>query len=479
MTTSLNNPNPLEESASNAPKPPEESAKPELNAILLADIWRAFVIYDRSATNAQKRFMFLRLLTLRLSVIVTMLAIVHSQFPNLLKFTINTPSWINFFPILANKFSPNSELIFDLLGLLVIIAPIAVSVLLAGTIKFGRGVSWILLRASAETIKQEIYRYRTQVGDYREPVNRDIHLAQVIQAINERLMKTQVNQGGLAWKWNEKEDKQDEKKDSQDEKKNNQDELEWKLLKISERESDFFNKRIKNAISKQDKYPFSALTAAQYVEYRLEDQLSWYFKKTLDLDKKWQLWQWRIYLLGGVGTFLAAMKWDVWIAVSNAIAASILSFLEFRRFDATLIGYNQTAMNLQNILYWWNALTEKEKNDPKNIEKLVENSEKVIRSETTGWVQEMKDAMADLYKMDEDRLAKEAEDAKKAKEAEDAKKAKEAEDAKKAKEAEDAKKAEETEKNGDKKVDGETKSVNLEEESKQEDSEPNLSSTDN
>jgi hypothetical protein len=136
-------------------------------------------------------------------------------------------------------------------------------------------------------------------------------------------------------------------------------------------------------------------------------------------------------------------------------------------------------MNLQNILYWWNALTEKEKNDPKNIEKLVENSEKVIRSETTGWVQEMKDAMADLYKMDEDRLAKEAEDAKKAKEAEDAKKAKEAEDAKKAKEAEDAKKAEETEKNGDKKVDGETKSVNLEEESKQEDSEPNLSSTDN
>jgi hypothetical protein len=33
-----------------------------LNEILLADIWRAFAIYDRSATNAQNRFFILRLL---------------------------------------------------------------------------------------------------------------------------------------------------------------------------------------------------------------------------------------------------------------------------------------------------------------------------------------------------------------------------------------------------------------------------------
>jgi hypothetical protein len=72
----------------------------------------------------------------------------------------------------------------------------------------------------------------------------------------------------------------------------------------------------------------------------------------------------------------------------------------------------------------------------------------------------MKDAMADLYKMDEDRLAKEAEDAKKAK---------------KAKEAEDAKKAGEAEKNGDEKTDGQKKSANLDEEPGQEGAEPNLS----
>jgi hypothetical protein len=350
---------------------PEFAASSEpsvLNEILLADIWRAFVIYDRSATNTQKRFMFLRLLILRLSVIVTLLAILHSQFPDLL--TINTLFWVKFSPTLPSQ--------VDLLQLLVIVAPITVSILLAGTIKFGRGVSWILLRASAETIKQEIYRYRTQVGNYSDPMSRDINFAQVIQTINERLMKTQVNQGCLA----------------------------WSQVKIADRKS--LLTTIHGAIGDQDKDPFSALTADQYREYRALDQLAWYRKKTLDLDKKWQQWQWSIYVLGGVGTFLAAIKWDVWIAVSNAIAASILSFLEFRRFDATLIGYNQTATNLENILCWWHALTKESQADRKNVEKLVESSEKVIQAETTGWVQEMKDAMADLYKADEERLAKEA-----------------------------------------------------------------------
>jgi hypothetical protein len=423
--------------------------KPPLNEILLADIWRAFVIYDRSAINAQKRFIFLRLLILRLSVIVTLLAVLQSEFKNYHDGFDLTSALRQYFPYFPNV----RQFIGDFLGILVILAPISVSILLAGTIKFGRGVNWILLRASAETIKQEIYRYRTQVGNYSNPKMRDLNFAQEIQAINERLMKTQVNQAGLAW----------------NEPKVNKLQS-WLKKRIDKFWSKFLPKQWQkkqdnqSVVSDAKPDPYSSLTAQQYINERLIDQLKWYRRKTLDLDKKWQLWQWWIYLLGGVGTFLAAMKLDVWIAVTNAIAASILSFLEFRRLDSTLIGYNQTATNLENILWWWYALTDKDRTEPKNIEKLVESSERVIRSETTGWVQEMKDAMADLYKMDEDRLAKEAEEAKKAKETE---------------EAEKAEKAEEAERNGDKKADEETKSVNLEEVPKQEDSGSNLSSTDN
>ena len=340
----------------------------ELNEVLLADIWRAFAIYDRSAINAQKRFLFLRLWILRLSVVVTCVAVFHSQFPNIL--VINTSFLIQLIPEFPKT--------IDILQIFVILIPISVSILLAGAVKFDRGINWILLRVSAEIIKQEIYQYRTQVGDYNDKNIRDIKFAQEIQNINERLMKTQVNQSGLAWN------------------------------KINDKSS--LLKTIHEAIGDKDKDPFSSLTAEQYLEYRLLDQLTWYRKKTLDLEKKWQLWQWLIYILGGVGTFLAAIKRDVWIAVTNSVAASALSFLEFRQFDSTLIGYNQTAMNLQNILYWWNALTPEARNDPKNVKKLVESSERVIRSETTGWVQEMKDAMANLYKVEEKDLPKDSKD---------------------------------------------------------------------
>jgi hypothetical protein len=344
--------------------------KPPLNEILLADIWRAFVIYDRSAINAQKRFLFLRLWILRLSVVVTCVAVFHSQFPDIL--VINTSFLIQLIPEFPKT--------INILQIFVILIPISVSILLAGAVKFDQGINWIFLRVSAETIKQEIYQYRTHIGDYNDKNIRDIKFAQEIQNINERLMKTQVNQSGLAWN------------------------------KIKTDDKSSLLKTIHEAIGDKDKDPFSSLTAEQYLEYRLLDQLAWYRKKTLDLEKKWQLWQWLIYILGGVGTFLAAIKRDVWIAVTNAIAASSLSFLEFRQFDSTLIGYNQTAMNLQNILYWWNALTPEARNDPKNVKKLVESSERVIRSETTGWVQEMKDVMANLYKVEEKDLTKDSKD---------------------------------------------------------------------
>jgi hypothetical protein len=344
--------------------------KPPLNEILLADIWRAFVIYDRSAINAQKRFLFLRLWILRLSVVVTCVAVFHSQFPDIL--VINTSFLIQLIPEFPKT--------INILQIFVILIPISVSILLAGAVKFDQGINWIFLRVSAETIKQEIYQYRTHIGDYNDKNIRDIKFAQEIQNINERLMKTQVNQSGLAWN------------------------------KIKTDDKSSLLKTIHEAIGDKDKDPFSSLTAEQYLEYRLLDQLAWYRKKILELEKKWQLWQWLIYILGGVGTFLAAIKRDVWIAVTNAIAASSLSFLEFRQFDSTLIGYNQTAMNLQNILYWWNALTPEARNDPKNVKKLVESSERVIRSETTGWVQEMKDVMANLYKVEEKDLTKDSKD---------------------------------------------------------------------
>ncbi|MDJ0508640.1 MAG: DUF4231 domain-containing protein [Crocosphaera sp.] len=356
----------------------------KLNHKLLDRAWKIYDVYDLSAVKVQKRVTFLRLLILRLSIFVTLLAVLNSQF-QATRFDIDILSYLG-----------------NILNTSVIIAPIAVSILLAGAVKFDRGVSWILLRGSAETIKQEIYRYRTQVGEYRKLETRDSNFAREIQTISERLMKTQVNQGGLYW-----DGAQPNQKSPlliivyrrigniiQTPLTNFTHQLsrlvKW-ILRIPESSENSDNNY------PQDTDRFSVLSAAEYIDLRLMDQMLWYRRKTLALDKKWQWWQWWIYILGGIGTYLAASKLDVWIAVTNSISASILSFLDFRQFDSTLVSYNQTATNLENILCWWHALTPEAQAEEINVEKLVQSSEQVIHSETTGWVQEMRDALTTLY----------------------------------------------------------------------------------
>lgn len=352
---------------------PEVKTSSQLNKPLLEDAWRRFSVYDRSATAAQKRFTFLRKTILTLGVIATTLAIVHATAQPLVDEI--RPEDTNLEELLAAPVALSQVelwivLLYDvILRGAVIITPITVSILLAGAVKFDRGVNWILLRASAEAIKREIYRYRSKVSIYRD-ATRDANLASEIRTIGERLMKTQVNQAGLA-----------------------HEELLAGTSKPLQGAS-------RDSIPEHDDQ-FSELDAVRYLQWRLIDQLKWYRKKTRVLDKHWQIYQWLIYVLGGVGTFLAAIQLEVWIAVSNTIAAALASFLEFRQLDATLTSYNQSASNLENILCWWHALSPEAQAKFENFEKLVENTEAVIQAESTGWVQEMRDALAGLYKEEE------------------------------------------------------------------------------
>jgi hypothetical protein len=335
------------------------SASKPLNQKLLEDAWRLFCIYDRTAVATQQRFLNFRIAILVVNIIATVLVVLKAQLDK------SSIGWIDVSNI------PLSQLV-GILGYgfyaLIIIAPIMVSILLAASVKLDRGMNWVILRASAEILKKEIYCYRI----LHEVKDADMHLAESIQIVSDRLMKTQVNRSGLAID---------------------------RELEIGSKE---LLKAIKNSICREDAEPFSILTIEQYLEYRLIDQLSWYRRKTVKLDRQWQLLQWSIYILGGLGTFLAAMRAEIWIAITSGIATAISSFLDFKQLDSTLICYNQAAANLENLLCWWHALTDQGRANPENIKKLVNSTEKVIQSETSSWVEEMREALSELYKNDDE-----------------------------------------------------------------------------
>ena len=74
----------------------------------------------------------------------------------------------------------------------VLVIPIVVSVAIAGGNRFKPGSKWLLMRAAAESVKREIFRYRTRSGDYRH-ADRDSVLALRIEDVTRRLAFTEVN----------------------------------------------------------------------------------------------------------------------------------------------------------------------------------------------------------------------------------------------------------------------------------------------
>jgi cytidylate kinase len=117
----------------------------------------------------------------------------------------------------------------------------------------------------------------------------------------------------------------------------------------------------------------------------------------VQLDLRLRIFQWLIYITGGVGTFLAAVHLQLWVALTVALVSLFTAFLEYRQVQSTLILYNQAVTNLENLQNWWTTLPQDDKKKQENIDKLVDTSETILNSELTGWIQQMESAMTKIY----------------------------------------------------------------------------------
>jgi hypothetical protein len=138
------------------------------------------------------------------------------------------------------------------------------------------------------------------------------------------------------------------------------------------------------------------LDPGDYVNERLNDQINFFTSKTVRLDRKLRRMQMGIYVAGGLGTLLAAFNGDIWVALTTAVATALTTKLETDQLENTLIQYNQALMSLRNIASWWNALSQWEKSRRRNIDLLVDQTEKVLEGEMAGWVQQMQSALDKL-----------------------------------------------------------------------------------
>jgi hypothetical protein len=315
-------------------------------------VWQRFAQYDEHANQQQRNFNRIQLAILVLGVVATFLAITHRLF----KFYI--PDYFG-----EEALTANSALWVTDWGLYIVLLllPISVSVLISAANRFSSGNKWIFLRASAESLKKEIYRYRTRVDLYSDletrRVSREMKLHRKEEAISRKLMQTEVNLSAL---------------------------------------STYSGPIPPRYGAGEGDDGLSFLTPNRYLKYRLEDQLTYYQSKTVKIEKQMKRLQWLIYIFGGVGTLMVAIGFEIWLAFTTSLVTAISTFLEYKQLETTLMRYNQTAAELTSLRSWWIALSAEEQADPLNIDKLVNQTETSIHSEHAAWVQEMQDTMAEL-----------------------------------------------------------------------------------
>ncbi len=303
--------------------------------LVLREAWGLFATYDALAVGLRKTFERIQVATLLLGIVATALALAYGE---------------------AGDGAP------EVLRWIVIAAPISVSVLIAVANRRGAGKRWILLRAAAEAVKSEIYRYRTRTGVYSgdalrncaEPMDRPGRLAGRLTEIDGGLNHTEASGGPLT--------PYDGK-------------LPPKMY----------------GAEKQDD-GFTRLTAEEYVELRVGDQLSYYRGRVDSLDVLRARLQLATLAMGGAGTLLAAVGLEIWIGLTTAIAGGALAHLGYLQVDNTLVAYNRAAAQLAALRREF--LTAGPRRP--DLETLVTRGETILTTELGGWVQQMTDALEQL-----------------------------------------------------------------------------------
>jgi hypothetical protein len=245
----------------------------------------------------------------------------------------------------------------NLAHILIVLTPITISILVAAGSRFREGNKWVLLRSSSEAIKSEIFRYRMQAGAYSNDqclqTSRESKLAARLKDISSALVQSEVNRTNIP------------------------------------------------SVAKNDPTRLTFLSPDDYMRDRIDDQTRYFVAKTDSLYKRLKRTQVAIYVAGGVGTALAAFHGDVWVALTTAIAALLTTRLETDQVENSLVQYNQTLTGLRNISSWWKALSQWEKGRRRNIDLLVEQTEKTLAGELSGWVQQMQTALDKLTEKEE------------------------------------------------------------------------------
>jgi hypothetical protein len=290
---------------------------------LLKEAWRQFATYDQRAVRL--RAVYTRLLgwTLLLGLAGTFLALLHDEVGG------------------------------AVLHWAVVIVPALMSLLIGVSSRKYLGQRWVRLRAAAESVKAEIYRFRAQAS---ATADGDERLTARLVAIADRLMHTEAGRepvppycGALP-----------------------------PLMYGAEKSDD----------------GLSRLEPERYLQTRVAAQLMYYRRRLRIFNRLRDALNLSGIVAGAAGTVLAIAGLDVWVSLTGGVSAAGLAYLGHLQLDSTIVGYNQALTQLEALESAW-RLRRPAQQTTEAFERLVAQCESTMAYELTSWVKQLNVALAD------------------------------------------------------------------------------------
>ncbi|MGH2819749.1 MAG: DUF4231 domain-containing protein, partial [Actinomycetota bacterium] len=265
----------------------------------LKEAWLAFARYDALAGRLRRTFEQLQLSILGVGLFATGMAVLK----------VSLESFVR---------SPWTD---SVLRYVIVAAPIALSVVIAFAHRVAAGKRWVVLRAAAEGIKQEIYRFRTGTGLYARTApgaGSEQVLVERLNDIESRLIQTEAGSGVLP-------------------------EYAGPLPPT-----------MFGGAGGDD--GLTSLTADRYLKVRVDDQLTYFRHKVARLVRRRDYFTLLALASGGIGALLAAAGLEIWVALTTALGAAAISHLSYLQVENTIVTYNQAASRLESLARGWRAL---------------------------------------------------------------------------------------------------------------------------
>lgn len=257
----------------------------------------------------------------------------------------------------ADGRSPFEQLI---LKVMLIAMPLLASMIAAYTGRELGDGRWLAMRAGSEDIRKEIYIYRTVLQEHPD---RDKWLSNRLATILRQVYKNCNN-------------KLDTVPYTGD------------LPPIS-------------SITQPDS-GFSNLSPDEYIQYRLQEQLTWHEKRIVHHSKAKRNLTIAILCMGALGALLAGLggPFTVWVALTASITAALTGWEELKNREKVLLNYSKVKLELSIIRDFWHGLLPEEQTQSA-FYRLVLATETLLLTQTTEWFHSMRQALAGIE--DEDK----------------------------------------------------------------------------